>query len=290
MSRKPDFFIVGAPKAGTSSLYNYLIQHPGVFMSYPKEPHFFYNRSTPGSPVLQEKALEDYLGLFTGVSKGVCAGEASTSYLWSASTASEIKHLQPEAKIIILLRDPVDRAYSHYWHQVQDGIEPLDFEEALQAEPERIRQGRWHGLYYVDNGLYAGQVRRYLEVFGQEAVRVYLFEDLIRDTREVCRDVFEFLGLDPDVPLETEKIYNQGGAPRSKMFARLVRMKVIKEPLKSVLPTTVSSNLGEWLRTSNNKPVPAMEPKTEARLRAIFDEDVVRLEGLIGRDLSYWRA
>lgn len=290
MGRKPDFFMVGAPKSGTSSLYNYLLQHPGVFMSYPKEPHFFYNRSAPGSPVLQEKSLKGYLDLFTGVSEGVCAGEASTSYLWSASTASEIKLLQPEAKIIILLRDPVDRAYSHYWHQARDGIEPLGFEEALQAEPERIRQGRWHGLYYVDNSLYADQVRRYLDTFGHEAVRVYLFEDLIRDTQGRCRDVFEFLGLDPDAPVEIGRAYNTGGAPKSKLFARLVRMQAIKGPLKSVLPTAFRGNLGDWLRTSNNKPAPEMDSKTRARLRAVFDEDVLRLEALIGRDLSHWRA
>jgi hypothetical protein len=280
--------MVGAPKSGTSSLYQYLMQHPDVFMSDPKEPHFFYNRSAPGSPVLVGKDLDPYLKLFEEVSEQVRAGEASTSYLWLTNAAQEISRLQPEAKIIILLRDPVDRAYSHYWHQVRDGIEPLSFDEALLCEPERVRRGLWHGLYYVENGRYARQVTRYLETFGAESVRVYLFEDLIRDARSVCRDVFQFLGVDPSVPVEARRAYNRGGVPRSRLFAKVIRSP-IKEPLKKALPETVRRNLGDRIRGTNNKPIPEMNSRIKTHLREVFREDVLRLEEIIGRNLRHWR-
>jgi hypothetical protein len=222
--RRPDFFIVGAPRSGTSSLYNYLIQHPGVFMPELKEPHFFYNRESPGAPVLGAKDLEAYLSLFGDVPEEEQTGEASTSYLWLANAAREIRELQPEAKVMMVLRNPVDRAYSHYWYQVRRGGEKArSFEEALADEPKRIRRGTWHGFYYVDCGRYGEQVSRYLEVFGREAVRVYLLEDLRRDARGVYRDAFGFLGVDPDASVEMERVYNRGGVPRNRLFARLLQ-------------------------------------------------------------------
>lgn len=288
MSRKPDFFVVGAPRAGTSSLYYYLVQHPDVYMTYPKEPNFFYNRKSPGSPVLEEKRLDEYLRLFEGIPEHKQAGEASTSYLWSENAALEIKRFQPEAKIIIMLRDPVERAYSHYWHTMRYGGKFDTFEQALDNEPERIRQGMWHGFYYVDNGRYAGQVARYLDVFGRDSVKVYLFEDLFRDARGVCRDVFEFLGVDPDAPVETGKIYNRGGAPRNRLFARLIKSR-IKRPIRKMLPEALRQNLIEWIKDANNDPIPEMDPKTRTRLKEIFREDTLHLEEMIGRDLSHWR-
>jgi hypothetical protein len=287
--RVPDFFIVGAPKSGTSSLYHYLIQHPDIFMTDPKEPHFFYNHDSPGAPVLEKKDLSDYLTLFEGVSTRIRAGEASTSYLWSANAAREIHTLQPKARIIAILRDPVERAYSQYWQQVRLGGERLSFEEALKEGPERIRQGRWHGLYYVDCGRYATQVQRYLRLFGAGRVSIYLFEDLVTNPMSMCRNIFEFLGVFPEATIRTARAYNPGGAPRSRLFARVLGAQKIKEPLKKLLPESFRRGLGDRLRASNNKPVPRMRPETAARLRETFREEVLRLEELIGRDLSHWR-
>lgn len=287
--RVPDFFVVGAPKAGTSSLYHYLAQHPDIFVSDPKEPHFFYNRSSPGSPVLGEKDLGGYLGLFEGAPRGTVAGEASTSYLWLANAAREIKEIQPQAKIIAVLRDPAHRAYSHYLHQLRDGRGTKSFEEALGEETGRIRRGEWHGLYYADVGMYAGQLERYLGTFGRESVRVYLFEDLARDAGGVARDAFSFLGVDPSFPVQTGRVYNKGGAPRSRLFARLLRSPV-KWHVRKALPLAFRTKIIERLKEANNRPVPEMRPETEAWLRNFFREDVGRLEEKIGRDLSHWKA
>lgn len=287
--RKPDFFIVGAARSGTSSLYNYLIQHPAVFMPDAKEPHFFYNNDEPGAPVLGEKDLSEYLELFKGVPDDTRAGEASTSYLYVANAAREIKQLQENAKIIMILRNPVDRAYSHYWTSVRDGVEPLSFEEALEAEPERKRQNRWHGLLYVETGGYAEQVSRYLDVFGRERVQIHLFEDLSQNAEKVCGEVFSFLDVDPSQSIDVTRIYNRAGPVRNRLLAQLLIPRGFKKPIKRVLPRPWRDGFGDRLRTANRKPVPEMDPKTRLRLQETFGDDILRLEGLIGRDLSRWR-
>jgi hypothetical protein len=288
MSRKPNFFIVGAPKSGTSSLYKYLAQHPGVFLSEPKEPHFFHNRRSPGSRVLGEKDLEDYLKLFEGVPEDVRAGEASTSYLYSANAAREIKEFRLDAKIMMVLRNPVDRAYSHYWNHVRDGNENLGFEEALADEPKRIRDRRWCGSYYVAGGRYAEQVSRYLEVFGREAVRVYLLEDLRRDARGVCRDAFGFLGVDPDAPVNTDQAYNRSGRPTVAWLSRLAYRLGESEVIARALPSSIRHGAKELLLKSNVKPAPKMDPETRVRLQRFYRDDVLRLGDMIGRDLRTW--
>jgi hypothetical protein len=288
ISRRPDFFIVGAPKAGTSSLYYYLSQHPNVFLSEPKEPHFFHNRRSPGSPVLGEKNLNEYLRLFEGVPDNVRAGEASTSYLYSANAAREIREVCPDAKIMMILRDPVDRAYSHYWNHVRDGNEHLSFEEALWDEAERIENRRWCGSYYVAGGRYAEQVARYLDVFGREAVKVYLFEDLKRDARGVCWDAFSFLGVDPDVPINTKEAYNRSGQPRSTQLSRFSYRLSKNEFVAKMLPVTLRHGAKEWLLKRNVRPAPKMDPRTRLRLQDAYRDDILCLGELIGRDLKHW--
>lgn len=193
--KKPDFFVVGAAKSGTSSLYNYLAQHPAVFMAEPKEPHFF---SEYRPPVEEVKHLDEYLDLFQDVPDSVRAGEASTSYLYSEIAAQNIDRLRPDAKIIAVLRDPVSRAYSQYWNQIQEGVEPLSFKETLAAEPERIEQYWWYGFHYVEGDRYAEQVERDMELFCRDTVRVHLFEDPRRDTVRVRQDIFSFLKATSD--------------------------------------------------------------------------------------------
>ena len=288
-SRTPDFFVVGAAKSGTSSLYNYLTQHPAVFMPQMKEPHFFYNERSPGSPTLQEKDLAGYLQMFEGVPDGVRAGEASTSYLYAANAAREIKQIRPDAKILAVLRNPVDRAYSQYWNQVRDGREPLNFEDALDAEAGRRRKNWWYGFMYVETGRYAGQISRYIETFGRDNVQVHLFEDLHRDAAEVCRRVFSFLGLDPDHAIEATKVHNRSGPVKSRLLAGLLNARSVKEPAGRLLPPAWKHGAGEWLRNANRRPVPEMNPETREKLKRVFDRDISRLEALIGRDLGWWK-
>jgi hypothetical protein len=288
VNRLPDFFIVGAPKSGTSSLHSYLSQHPSIFMSEPKEPHFFYSGGLD-RPAHDGTSLEEYLALFKGAPEHAWAGEASTSYLYSESAAREIKRLRPDARIMMVLRNPVDRAYSQYWNHVRDGIEPLSFEEALEDETGRVEEGKWHGFHYLRVGKYAAQVERYLETFGEGSVRVYLFEDLTRDAEGVCRGAFAFLDVDPNLPVEVGRVYNRSGPPRSRLASRVLASQSVRGLAGRVLPAALKREIGERLRSSNTKPVPKMDPTTRATLMSVLEEDVSLLEGLIGRDLSHWR-
>jgi len=292
LSRKPDFFIVGAPKSGTTSLYNYLTQHPSIFMPMHKEPHFFggWRQS------VSERDFQEYLNLFRGVKDNVLVGEASTTYLYLESAAEEINRFQPQAKIIIVLRDPVDRTYSQYWHHVRNGWTSLSFEEELEEEEKRIREG-WRGFlpgdqppaYYIKSGRYADQVKRFLEVFGSDSVKIYLFEDLIKDAKGVCRDVFEFLGVDPDQPVYIKRVYNVSGPVRNVLLGRLITGRFrTKEVIKKVVPTTWLRAVREWALQRNTGTVPKMDPKTRRRLQQIFREDVLYVQDFTERDLSHW--
>lgn len=296
MKRKPDFFLVGAAKSGTSSLYNYLVQHPFVFMPEPKEPHFFGEWRPP---VQEVKGMKEYLRFFEGVPEDVRAGEASTSYLYSTDAAWEIKRFRPDAKIIVILRDPVSRAYSQYWNQVREGVEPLDFEEALAAEAERRERGWWYGFHYVEAGRYASQVARYLNLFGRESVRVYLFEDLVQDADAVCDDVFSFLAVEPRRTVSVAKAYNQSGAPRSLVVTKAVHKAILlSRALQrqwrglvsggSSLPVDRLKEAKDWIIEKNSGPVPEMNPSTRAELREIYKGDLLRLQELIQRDLNRW--
>jgi hypothetical protein len=237
---------------------------------------------------LGEKNLKDYLMLFEGVPDNVRAGEASTSYLYSANAAREIREVCPDAKIMMILRNPVDRAYSHYWNHVRDGNEHLSFEEALWDEAERIKNRRWCGSYYVAGGRYAEQVARYLDVFGCDAVKVYLFEDLKRDAPGVCWDAFSFLGVDPDVPINTKEAYNRSGQPRSTLLSSFSYRLSKNEFVAKVLPVTLRRGAKEWLLERNVRPAPKMDPKIRLRLQDAYRDDILCLGELIGRDLKHW--
>jgi hypothetical protein len=294
--RKPNFFIVGAAKAGTSSLYNYIAQHPDVFMPELKEPHFF---SEWRSPALEIDSMDEYLRLFEEAPENARVGEASTSYLASAAAAQRIRRFNPNARIIIVLRNPIDRAYSQYWNHVRDNMESLSFEEALQAEPERIREGKWHGFYYVEGGRYAKQVARYMDAFGRDSVRVYLFEDLSQDALGVCRDVLSFLRVDPSYPINPNRTYNRGGPQKSVLLSKLTYGGIaLTREVQKALGTGESvrrsplfarlRGVKEWLQERNTKRAPEMKAETKRMLRRAYREDILRLERLIERNLCHW--
>ena len=172
----PNFFIVGAQKAGTTSLYYYLKQHPQIYMSPRKEPHFFegmhWDFYRPGRMALPVTDLADYQALFEGVTDEKAIGEASASYLYSPKAPTLIKRSIPYARLIAILRNPADRAYSNFLHCVRAGRESIvDFAEALRVEEGRIK-GNWGPLWhYKQKGFYYAQVKRYLDTFGRDPVQ-----------------------------------------------------------------------------------------------------------------------
>ena len=287
----PNFFIVGAQKAGTTSLYHYLNQHPEVYMSPRKEPHFFegmnqeYRR--PGRRSVPVSDLAEYEALFEGASGEPAIGEASASYLYSSRAPGLIKSSVPDAKLIAILRNPADRAYSNFLHCVQVGREPLgSFAVALQAEESRMRD-KWGPLwYYKDKGFYHAQVKRYFDVFGRDQVGVWLYEDLRNDAFGTLGEVFRFLGVDERFVPDTSVEHNPSGVPRGGKLYKGVRALTARNPVlvERVLP----ARLRGYVKNRIFVKPPPFPPELREGLIHSYKEDILGLQELIERDLSAW--
>ena len=287
----PNFFIIGAQKAGTTSLYHYLKQHPQVYMSPHKEPHFFEGMHSdfrrPGRRSTPVTDLGEYQRLFEGVSGEKAIGEASASYLYSPKAPALIKRSIPEAKLIAVLRNPAERAYSNFLYCVQVGREPLaSFAEALEAEGARMRDN-WGPLWhYKQKGFYYGQVKRYFDTFGRDRVGIWLYEDLRDDPVKMLRDVFRFLDVDgrfvPDMSME----YNPTGLPRNKILYIQLRKLTARNPafVERFLPAGLRGYVKSWFF---DKP-PPFPAEVRRQLTYSYREDILKLQELIGRDLSPW--
>lgn len=292
----PNFFIVGAPKAGTSSLYEYLKQHPDIYMSAVKEPHYFCSHqfpaqfAGPGDDEFSRSVFREaapYQQLFADRGERRIAGEASVFYLHYPDTAEKIRQWNPQAKVIAILRNPIDRAYSAYMHLVRDNRENLTFEQALRMEDQRIRND-WRPLWwYRELGRYSPQISRYQAQFDPDHFKVFLYEDL-QDTPSMMRHVLEFLGVDPHAPIDTSIRHNISGVPTSrKMYEFFANPHPVKEWAKSFLPNDMLRKLGHYgkrmaLRRED------MHPRTRRRLIDAYRDDIEHVQAQIGRDLSHW--
>ena len=225
----PNFLIIGAAKAGTTSLYYYLRQHPQVYMSPIKEPRFFalegeiLNFKGPAQGINQTSitSLDEYFHLFAGVTDEIAIGEASTLYLHSQRALEGIKRYLPNAKLIVILRNPIERAYSSYLHLVRDGYEALSFEQALQAEEFRIQQ-KWQPLwYYSKRSFYYEAIKNYLDIFEHCQIKIYLYEDLAADSKYIFKDICGFLDIDDSFKPDTS-IKNSSGIPKNKFLQRIL--------------------------------------------------------------------
>jgi hypothetical protein len=294
----PNFLVIGAAKSGTTSLYHYLRQHPEIFMSPVKEPRFFaleghpLDFRGPGDERFRlgtTTTLEAYRELFEGVSDERAIGEASVLYLHHPAAPEAIARHIPGVKLIAVLRNPVDRAYSGFLIKLRDGYEPLtDFEQALRVEPQRIAEGWYYTWHYRDQGFYHRNLLRYFERFDPSQVRVYLHEDFERDPHGMLTDIFRFLGVDDGFRPDLRTRHNASGRPRSPRLQRLLtRAHPVKEAAKSVIPEEWGHRVIARLQTGNLER-PPLPSETRAHLVEGYRDDIRQLEGLIGRDLSHW--
>lgn len=293
----PNFLIIGAAKAGTTALYHYLKQHPQVYMSPNKETNFFAFEgqepgfSGPGDEEISRSAvvtLEAYEEQFKAVSGEVAIGEASPWYLYSSRAAKNIRRHIPEAKIIAVLRNPVDRAFSSYLHVIRDGRETLGFEEGLHAEEERITQGWEFIWHYRRAGFYATQVERFLDLFPREQVRFYLYDDLLTDSTLFLRDVYEFLGVDTSSVVDTSLKPNATGVPKNWLLGQLLlRPNPLKSTAKLLIPKQLRYNMGQRINQRLLEK-PSLSEETRWKLLGHYRDDILALQNLIERDLSAW--
>ena len=293
----PNFLVIGAMKAGTTALYSFLKQHPQVYMSPIKEPNFFAfegekvsfraPQDQNGINRTSVTHIDAYRALFRGVTNEKAVGEASHWYLYSPKAPGRIRHHVPKAKLIAVLRDPVERAYSQYLFFVRDGQEPLtDFARALREEDTRIRNN-WAFGHYVSRGFYHAQLRRYFDAFDSSQIKVYLYEDLSADPIGMLRDTFHFLEVEEAFVPEISARPNVSGVPNNKVVhALLTRPRRIKAVLKPHLPSRLlrfASNLRD-----RNLSKPQLAPEVRRQMIEMYREDILKLQDLIDRDLSKW--
>jgi hypothetical protein len=271
----PNFLVIGAPKAGTTSLYQYLCRHPQVFMSPVKEPSYFLPNAGE-SPVdprpsgMFARTRDEYLELFEGVRGEVAIGEATPSYLHSEGAAVAIREAIPRAKLIAILRNPLERAYSGYSMRIAQGTETLTFAEAVASELDGVPTTDGRRRKYLQPGFYGRHLTRYRELFDAGQLRVYLFEELSTQPDVLWRDLCAFLDVEPVAASD-----------------RLFRLGPGRALVKRLVPTARRAHVKKRVKRWNSI-TPAFPPDVRRRLVELYREDIAQTERLIDRDLSAW--
>jgi hypothetical protein len=297
--RLPNFLVVGAPRTGTTSMYRYLSEHPEVYLPAKKELHYFthdYLTANSNGPKDKEfrycQTLDEYKVFFQRVPSGAKAvGDISPSYLFFPQCIPRIKDLLGEnVKIMIMLRNPIERTFSNYLHMVRLNRETLTFVEALQAEEDRLWQA-WRNIWlYKRHSLYADNVQRYLEAFGPSKVRVILNDDFSKDTLTSLQGVYRFLGITAGfVPKNINIMYARSGAENQRPASR-------PHPIKSLAKRLLPDKALDMIRNLRQSHIPRdadkailQDEQSIAFLRQYFKEDIDRLEKILNIDLSRWK-
>jgi hypothetical protein len=256
-----------------------------------KEPHYFAPnvRPTPRFPYRVVREEAKYLDLFRG-SKSDCAiGEASTSYLWDSESPALIADKIPNAKIIMILRDPVERAFSHYLMSYRGGVETLPFYEALIADFNAPERGFGISNLYVELGFYSRAVRQYLELFGNDNVKILIFEEFRERIRELVFDVLRFLHIRSPPPDNLNVTYNAFFTPRNGMVLSVLRNPVVQRLAGSLPPSVINRLRGNRIFFKNTGK-PKVEEEARKFLVGIYKDDVAALETVLGRSLPWLKS
>ena len=310
----PNFFIVGAPKTGTTSLYHYLKQHPQIYLSPVKEPCYFasevrleyFSREFESSARRKSLRLrrflegsmtgvdpggivanpEDYLRLFQNVDGETAIGEASVCYLWSPTAAANIRSRVPGAKIVIILRDPAERAFSQYLQYAANGLVRRSFREHIERSARNTRR-EFSPLYpLLEYGLYYRQVKAYLELFPDANIQIYLYEEAWRDPLAFLQALFEFLKVDSGFRADVSRRNLQRRAPRVLTSYYLFSRSGIAPRLKALAPKAIRDGVRTLLLKSPGSL--RMDVADRRYLCDYYRDDVRNLSSLLDRDLGAW--
>jgi hypothetical protein len=280
---KPDFFIAGMPRSGTTSMYTYLKQHPDIYLSVYKEPHFFCGDLT--QPVINITDEAVYYSLFADAGNRIRTGEASVWYMTSKTAALEIKKFNPVSKIIIMLRNPVDMMVSLHSLYTRTGNEDrADFEEALNLQPQRMKGTNLpagcyfpEGLLYTEVAKYYEKTERFVDVFGMDNIHFVIFDDFAGDTAGSYKKTLEFLGVDANFKAEFDL----------KKAAAIIRPMVLHQ-IRHAHPEVkkkLSKKMGDTHLGPRRSP---LKQELKSKLKALFKEDIEKTGKLIHKDLSHW--
>lgn len=285
----PDFFIVGAPKAGTTSLYHYLQSIPEIFMCPIKEPNYFANEEISRNKLYYKqkliKSLPEYKKLFFNANQNQAIGEASVSYLFYPGTAANIKKLIPRAKIIIILRNPADRAFSHYLMDKRLGYIRASFEDVIYRN-KNLKNISLYYQQYVDLGFYFEQVNRYLQNFSSKQIRVFLFEEISQNFSQYIKSTLQFLEISNEYIPELHKRFNVHIEPKNTPIQFLYSVSLVRRTFNRLLTPKWQMSFKKAMFQTDDKP--EMKKETREHLNLLYRSNIETLETLIDKDLSIW--
>ncbi len=288
----PSFFVIGAYRSGTTTLYRMLRQHPGVFLPLEKEPNWLAVEGNPeASHILRERSVADraaYEALYADRGVDQLPGDISPEYLRNPHVAGHLAGVAPEARLVAVLRNPVDRAWSDFLLHRRDGNETCEtLVEALTQQSARTTDGDHRAGHYLDTGMYATQLRRYLDHFPGEQLQVHLFEDLKTDLDGTMRSIFTHIGVDADVAVEGEQPINASGIPRNPVVATALKARSHLRPYVSRSVLERARPL--WDRVlSTQLDRPSLSPADRRVLLDHYADEIPELARLLDRDLSHW--
>lgn len=284
---KPNFMMIGVAKAGTTSFFRYLDQHPQIFVCDIKATNYFgyedardWKWTEEGdAPLLQNfpvRTLEAYEAVFSKASNEIAIGEVSPQYFRCPNAAQRIYDYAPNAKLVLSLRNPADRAFSGFMMRTRRGEAVRGFYEELTPQSSHVREG----FYYR-------RLRRYLDLFPREQIKIYIFEEFKKNAAGTISDLYGFLGVDTAFTPDTSVKYNPGAVPKFRLLNQLFYHPKLINMTKSVVPESVQGMLKQ-VRELNLATTPKMPPDLRSKLLGIYHEDILKLEELLGRDLSIW--
>jgi len=282
---KAGIFIVGAPKAGTTSLFHYLDAHPEIKMSSEKEPDYFSDKELSeqglyygGSRI---DTLEKYNKLFLDGEKQKIMGEGSVSYLFYPDVPLRIKEYNPESKIIIMLRNPVERAFSHYLMDYRLGLTSASFESEFNK-----KEGLNFQQYFL-LGNYSSQIKRYLDIFEKENIHIVWYSDFKKNSEKEVKEVFNFIGIDSSFKIDFETIHNSFTMPKNNFIRMLYSVVWFRKFLTFLFPSKLIKSVRNILFRKGNKP--KLQEGLRKKIQLYYQNDTQQLEQILSVNLERWK-
>jgi hypothetical protein len=275
----PNFLCIGVQKAGTTLLYEILKQHPQIFLPQIKEVHFF-NIDDNFS-----KGIGWYKQHFSGSENYALVGDITPAYIFFDYVPERIKTtLGTEIKLLIILRNPIDRAYSHYWMSFKRGYDKLPFEKAVAMEHARIRKGYFEKSHfsYISRGFYSEQFKRYLPLFPLKKMKVVIFEEFVKDIETYTKEILDFLGCTSAFEFKNNNKIHRGDL-NMRQYIRAIRTNRYYSFSDNFLKI-LKFILSKEKRTD----YPPLKRRTRSFLLELYKDDINELEILLNKDLSFW--
>ena len=284
---EPNFFIVGAPKSGTTNMSYYLMQHPQVFMPENLEPYYFARLDVPQN--YKREIISDekkYLNLFKNAKNCKVVGESSPVYLYCPHSALEIKNRFPNSKLIISLRNPIEIAYSEYFSLKFMGFDQnRSFDELLDSSEEQLTRNEFHIDSLLEAGFYSKHIKRFQKIFSKNQIKIIIFEEYVKNTVPTINSILSFLGIKESITFD---VTPKGAykVPRNFASQKLMNNSTFRKAAKFVIPTVTRQKIGERFLVKESSR-PPLKQNQRKRLTQIYQDDVENLSELLGRNLPW---